>query len=215
MTTVELFLHHEASPYVRKVLMLAHELGAPVEERRVNLTIPEGMALYVRINPNAKFPALRDGDLVLFESNAILGHLARRFGAAHWAGETLATTALVQQWLFWELAHWAPMTSGLTNARLGFLPRDPRPEMELLVGFELVAAVLDATLAARPYVAGDTISIADLALAADLGFATEAALPIASFPAVARWLASIHARPSWQETERRKLALLAAVRGTG
>jgi glutathione S-transferase len=152
---------------------------------------------------------------VLFESNAILGHLARRFGAPDWVGIDLASTAVVQQWLFWELAHWAPMTSGLTNARLGFLPRDPRPEIELLVGFELVAAVLDAVLARHEFVAGKTISIADLALAADLGFASEAALPVASFPSLARWLVEIHSRPSWQATERRKLALIAALRGAG
>jgi glutathione S-transferase len=209
---LDLYMHHEASPYVRKVLLLVHELGAPVQERRIDMASPEAMAEYTRLNPNAKFPALRDDTLVLFESNAILGHLARRFGAPHWAGSDAIDVALVQQWLFWELAHWAPVTSGLTNARLDFRPLDLRPESELVDAFARVAAVLDDALAHAPFVAGREISIADLAIAADLGFAEEAALPVGDWPALTRWLASIQARASWQDTERRKRELLAAVR---
>jgi glutathione S-transferase len=204
----ELFIHHEASPYVRKCLLLVHELSAPVREHRVDMSSPEAMADYRRLNPNAKFPTFRDEALVLFESNAILGHVARTFGPPHWAGVDAPGVAIVQQWLFWELAHWAPVTSGLTNARLGFLPRDPRPEPELVAAFDRVAQVLDGALTRSAFLAGDAISIADLAVAADLGFAGEAALPVASYPALARWLATIHDRPSWQETERRKLELL-------
>jgi glutathione S-transferase len=209
---LELFFHHEASPYVRRVLLLVHELAAPVQEQRVDMASADAMDAYRRINPNAKFPALRDDALVLFESNAILAHLARRFGAPHWVGSDLASVALVQQWSFWELAHWAPLTSGLTNARMGFLPLDPRPEPELEAGFARVARVLDGALARMPFVAGDEISVADLALAADLGFADEARLPIAEHGALTRWLASIRARASWQATERRKEALMAAFR---
>jgi glutathione S-transferase len=197
---------------VRKVLLLVHELDAPVQEHRVDMASSDAMDEYRRLNPNAKFPCLRDDMLVLFESNAILGHLARRLGAPHWAGGDAIDVALVQQWLFWELAHWAPMTSGLTNARMGFLPLDPRPEAELVLGFDRVARVLDGALAKSPYVVGDAISIADLALAADLGFADEARLPVSEHPALSRWLASIRSRPSWQATERRKQVLLAALR---
>ena len=93
---LELFFHHEASPYVRKVLLLIHELDAPVRERRVDMSSSDAMAEYRRLNPNAKFPTLRDDSLVLFESNAILGHLARRFGAPHWAGVDVPGVAIVQ-----------------------------------------------------------------------------------------------------------------------
>ena len=67
------------------MLLLVRELEAPAQERRVDMSSPDAMAEYSRLNPNAKFPTLRDDSLVLFESNAILGHLARRFGPPHWA----------------------------------------------------------------------------------------------------------------------------------
>ena len=76
------------------------------------------------------FDADNDGDLDLFVGfkqdvpNRLYQNDNGRF----------TDVALVQQWLFWELAHWAPMTSGLTNARMGFLPLDPRPEPELVAG---------------------------------------------------------------------------------
>ena len=94
---------------------------------------------------------------------------------------------------------------------MGFLPLDLRPEPELVVAFDRVARVLDAALMNNPFVVGEAISIADLAIAADLGFATEAALPVAEYPGLARWLTTMQGRQSWQETERRKLELLRAI----
>jgi glutathione S-transferase len=203
------FFHHKASPFVRKVLLVIEELAVPVVERQVDFQDPAAMEGFARINPNRRFPALRHGDLRLWESNAILRYLA----ALHdprWLGTTPAAAAVVDQWLCWELAHLGPALLGLQNLRLGFLPRPALDEAALRAGQDRLLSVLDAQLAAHPFLAGETITVADLAVAAMFSFAEEAGLVDAPLPHLRRWLASMTQRPSWQSTERMKRDALAA-----
>ena len=65
-TKVALMLHEAAVPYE----------GIPVDPRRGEQFNPE----YLKINPNAKVPALADGDKIIFDSNAILLYLATKTG---------------------------------------------------------------------------------------------------------------------------------------
>ena len=57
----------------------------------------------VAINPNAAIPVLRDGDLVLWESNAILQYAADQVGNASAYPTDLKTRADVNRWLLWGL----------------------------------------------------------------------------------------------------------------
>src|SRR5438128_2459825 len=100
---MELFFHHKASPFVRKPLLAIAELAIPIEERVVDMRASTAMDEYASINPNRRFPALRDGGLVIWESNAILRYLVARHGPG-WLGRTPEEAARTDQWLFWELA---------------------------------------------------------------------------------------------------------------
>lgn len=206
---IELFFHHQASPFVRKVLLAADELGVALDLRRVDFTSKEAMDAYAAVNPNRRFPAIRDGELVLWESNAILRYLAFRSDPA-WLGGTPQQAAIVDQWLCWELAHLGPTLLGLQNARLGFLPRPAKDEATLVEDAGRALAVLDAALADRAFVAGDAITLADLALACTFSFAEEAGLLDPRFRAVERWLSSIRSREAWQRTEQLRREVLAA-----
>jgi glutathione S-transferase len=206
---MELYFHHKASPFVRKVLLLADELGTALVDRPVDFMSPEAMDAYAAVNPNRRFPALRDGELVLWESNAILRYLAAH-GDPAWLGRSPASAALVDQWLAWQLAHLGPALLGLQNLRLDFLPRPARDEAALGEDVDRALAVLDGALAWQPFVTGDAITIADLALASTFSFADEAGLLDPRFAAVERWLGTIRARGSWQRTEQQKRNTLAA-----
>src|SRR5262245_22866600 len=96
----EPYFHHKASPVVPNVLLVADELGIALVERPVDFASPSAMDEYAAVNPNRRFPALRDGELVLWESNAIIRYLAARTDPA-WLGRAPASAALVDQWLFW------------------------------------------------------------------------------------------------------------------
>ncbi|HEU4405863.1 MAG TPA: glutathione S-transferase family protein [Polyangiaceae bacterium] len=206
---MEIFFHHKASPFVRKVLLGVAELGLQPEERAVDFTSDGAMDDYARVNPNRRFPALRDGELVLWESNAIVRYLAARHGP-RWLGATPAEAAHVDQWLSWELSHLGPTLLGLQNHRLGFLPRPHRDEASLLADRGKLFAVLDGALSGRGYVAGEAITVADLALASMFSFADEAGLLEGAPAGVRRWFDQVRARDSWQATERMKREALAA-----
>ena len=206
---MEIFFHHKASPFVRKVFLTVAELGIEPVERPIDFQSSAALDEYAQINPNRRFPALRDGELVLWESNAILRYLAGKHGP-EWLGQTPGEAARVDQWMFWELAHLGPALLGLQNLRLGFLPRPPKDENQLQSDAERQLQVLDQGLAGQAYLAGESLTLADLAAASVFSFAEEAELVPPSLSNVSRWLDAIRARPSWQSTERMKLETLAA-----
>ena len=69
----------------RKACAVARYLNSPVEFVHVDLAKGEHKTPdYLAINPNGKVPALTDGDLKIWESNAIMCHLARKAGSDLW-----------------------------------------------------------------------------------------------------------------------------------
>jgi glutathione S-transferase len=200
---IELWFHHEASAFVRKPLLVAHELDLELEEHRVDFMSEEAMDEYAKINPNRRFPAMRHDDLVLWESNAIMGYLASLHGP-QLLGQGEADTARVQQWLFWELAHFGPAMLGLSNLRLGFLPRPARSAEALEQDLGKACRILDAALADSPYLVGRDPTLADMAMITAFTFADEAQLPVNDYANVGAWRERMQSRASWQATEQRK-----------
>ena len=76
-------LHTWTTPNGRKASIALEELGVPYEVRRVNLQAEEQLRPeFLALNPNHKIPVLEDGDLVVWESGAILLHLGERHDPA-------------------------------------------------------------------------------------------------------------------------------------
>jgi len=180
---------------------LLGELSLDVEVRVVDLMLggtktPEFLA----INPNGKLPALVDGDLALFESNAILIHLAERADSPLWPRDT-ATRSRALGWMFWQLGTMDPPKSVVTTQRvlvpmMGGTPDSAAVE-QALIGFRAAAAILDDHLARSPWLAGAECTVADIALGGCLTYAEPAGLPIDDYPHFARWRARLRARPAF------------------
>ena len=88
---------------VRKVLWLCAELPLAIEHEAWgagfrSTQTPEFLAL----NPNALVPVLRDGELVLWESNTICRYLAARAGRSDLLPTAPAERARVEQWMDWQ-----------------------------------------------------------------------------------------------------------------
>ncbi len=96
-------LGRASSINVRKVLFTCAELGIDYELEEwgageLSLDDPAFLAL----NPNARVPVIRDGDFVLFESNAICRYLAAREGDGNLLPADPRQRALVEQWMDWQ-----------------------------------------------------------------------------------------------------------------
>jgi GST-like protein len=74
-------LHTSTTPNGRKASIALEEIGVPYEVRRVDLAAGEQMKPeFLRLNPNHKIPVIEDDGLVVWESGAILLHLAEKYG---------------------------------------------------------------------------------------------------------------------------------------
>lgn len=121
---------------------------------------------FVEINPNSKIPALADYSqeprLDIFESGSILLYLAEKFGALipediHGRTETL-------NWLFWQIGA-GPYVGGGFGHFFAYAPDKMQyPIDRFTMETKRQLDLLDKTLANRPYIAGETYTIADIAI---------------------------------------------------
>ena len=162
---------------------------------------------FVGVNPNSKIPALLDRSgpepVRVFESGAILLHLAEKFGAFLPAGGTARAECL--SWLFWQMGS-APFLGGGFGHFYAYAPEKieyaiDRYAMEVKRQLD----VLDRHLADRPYMAGDDYTIADMAiwpwygsLVKGLLYEAGAFLDVQAYANVVRWTDAIAKRPAVQ-----------------
>ena len=204
-------LYSLGTPNGQKVTILFEELLAAgfsgAEYDAWLIEIMEGDQFssgFVSVNPNSKIPGLLDCSgpepIRVFESGAILLHLAEKFGT--FIPKDARGRAECLSWLFWQMAT-APVLGGGFGHFYAYAPEKieyaiNRYSMETKRIFD----VADRRLAEAPFLAGDEYSIADIAVFAWLHyFVTGDAyndartfLDIPSYRNVARWDAEIAQR---------------------
>ena len=161
---------------------------------------------FAEINPNSKIPALMDRSdpakpIRVFESGAILMHLAEKFGA--FLPTEQAARAECLSWLMWQMGS-APFVGGGFGHFYAYAPEKieyaiDRYAMETKRQMD----VLDRLLAERKYICGDDYTIADMAIwpwygQMSLGRSYEAAefLQVHTYTHVLRWAHELDARPA-------------------
>ena len=163
---------------------------------------------FVDVNPNSKIPALVDRSgpepVRVFESGAILMHLAEKFGAFLPASGPARTECL--SWLMWQMGS-APFLGGGFGHFFAYAP----VKIEYAINRYAMEAkrqldVLDRRLGTSEYIAGAEYSIADIAIwpwygQLALGRSYEGSaefLEVAGYAHLQRWAQAIAARPAVQ-----------------
>lgn len=160
---------------------------------------------YLALNPMGKVPALVDGELRLWESNAINWYLAEKHPQARLLPTSLAGRASVQRWLMFQAGHVTPACVTLfrkTNARTRALWKtDSTPAAVEGARRELARylPVLEQALAGRAWLERD-FSLADIAYAPHLALIAEGSegYDFSATPNVQAWLQRMWARPAWK-----------------
>ena len=92
-----------------RVLALVKHLGIDAECVQVDLMAGAlRTPQYAKLNPSMKAPTLVDGDVVLWESSAIMAYLCIKAGSDMWPAHAPAEQVEVLRWLSWNDGHWAP-----------------------------------------------------------------------------------------------------------
>ncbi|MCW2241417.1 glutathione-dependent disulfide-bond oxidoreductase [Azospirillum canadense] len=160
---------------------------------------------FVEINPNSKIPALLDRSgampIRVFESGAILMHLAEKFGAFLPTEQPARAETL--SWLFWQMGS-APFLGGGFGHFYAYAPaKFEYPINRYAMETKRQLDVLDRRLADNEYIAGNEYTIADMAIwpwygGLVQGWLYDAAefLSVQDYKNVVRWAEQVFARPA-------------------
>jgi len=194
MTDSSLILHGtRLSGHCHRVELFLNLLGLPYEYVETPADVRAGAA-FRALNPLGQIPVLRDGALVLADSNAILVYLARRYApGSGWLPDDPVGAAAVQRWL--SLAA-GEIAFGPALARIQARFRDTGMPPALMQSLAAkVLAFMDAELAGRAWLAGAAPTLADVACYAYVAHAPEGDIDLAPYPNVLAWIERVRALP--------------------
>ncbi|HTQ99399.1 MAG TPA: glutathione-dependent disulfide-bond oxidoreductase, partial [Candidatus Acidoferrum sp.] len=211
-------LYSLATPNGVKITVLFEELlekghaGAEYDAWPINILKGEQFGSgFVGVNPNSKIPALVDRSgpqpIRIFESGAILLHLAEKFG--EFLPRAPALRAECLSWLFWQVGS-APYLGGGFGHFYAYAPFKIEYAIDrFTMETKRQLDVLDQTLATRAFIAGDDYTVADIAIWPWYGqlvigdvYGAAEFLQVQEYVHVARWAKAIAARPAVQRGQR-------------
>lgn len=197
-------LHYADTLCPRLACAVARHLALPVEYVRVDLERGEQKSpVFLALNPNGVVPVLEDGDRVIWETTAIITHLALRAGSALWPHDPERQVEVIR-WFSWAADHFTRAAGALyfehlIKPRFGLGGPDPAAAAVATAEFRRHAAVLEAHLADRDWILGAAPTLADLHVAAALPYAGEVRIPLHDFARVARWHDRLNDWPAWRQ----------------
>jgi len=213
------FLIHgvPGSPYVRAPLLALEEKGAPWRLAALAMggnRTPE----YRAIHPFAKIPTLDHGDFRLYETRAILNYIDRLLPTPPLTPHDVRAAARMDQVIGIVDSYVTPRVSSAVTFPLMVAPRFGMPIDRDAVAAAIVPAgeVIDELarlLGDQPFIAGSSLSLADLMLIPHLAFLPdfdEGAALLARHDRLRAWIERMKARPSFAATEWEVLSAMAA-----
>jgi GSH-dependent disulfide-bond oxidoreductase len=197
--------YYNTAPNPAKVALFLEESGLPYEVVPVDTRKGEQhLPAFKAVNPNAKLPAIVDGEIIVFDSNAILLYLAEKTG--QFLPTSPAQKAEAQSWLMFVASGIGPYSGQAVH----FKHFAPEPKEYAVNRYDFEAwrhwNILNERLATRAFMVGDAYSIVDMAI---WGWARAVPFVLGAdawekLPHVKRLLDAINSRPAAQRAEALK-----------
>ena len=191
----------------RKALAGLKYMNIPFESHHVDYFTGEHKgAEYLKINPCATMPAAVDGELYITESNAILQYAADANGGHPAYPKDLKERAAVNKWLLWEASAWFPSCYIYLVEYVVKPLLNTTPDEEVIKGaaprFHQLATILNDQLKKTKYLAGDVLTIADIAVASGMHLWEDCQLPLDQYPELKSWMINLIEKiPAWENTQ--------------
>ena len=199
MMTIKLY-DLDRSGNCHKVRLMLSLLGLEYASVRIDTRQGESQTTeFKRLNPRGQIPVLVDGDVLLWDSMAILVYLARRYGDERWLPVDALGEARVMQWL---AVSENELLYGLARARAVLLFKAPfeldRCHLDAMPGLE----AMELRLGGDEWLAASHPTIADVACYPYVSVADEGYFSLEPLPAVRAWLERAEALPLWVRMPR-------------
>jgi glutathione S-transferase len=187
---------------VQKVLWTLAELGKSFERKTVGGSFGGNDAAEFRaMNPNGLVPVLRDGDIVMFESNAIVRYLSARYGIGSlWPTDPLAL-AMAEQWMEWAQTTVGPPMGALFMNQVRTPPEraDRKVMADSEARLQSVLGFAEAALCKNDWFAGSAFSMGDIVLGCFRWRLEGLNWRKPSTPRLDDWFARLKLRPAYKQ----------------
>jgi glutathione S-transferase len=187
---------------VQKVVWTLGELGLEYQRHSVGGSFGGNRDQpFLAMNPNGLVPVMRDGDIVMFESNAIVRYLSARYGEGTLRPTESRSLAAAEQWMEWQQTTPAPLigTIFMNRVRKPVAQCDHRAIETALAKLQEVLPIADTLLGTRPWFAGDSFSFGDIVFGCFMWryMALDIARP--ATPHIMRWFETLKTRAAYRE----------------
>ena len=185
------------SGHCHRVRLFLSLLGQPFETVEVDLRAGEQRRPdFLRRNAFGQVPVIEDGEVTLADSNAILLYLNERYASdpARWMPRDALGAARVQRWLSVAAG---PLAQGPSMARVIVLFGLAADPSDVIARSHNLLRVMEAELAQQPFLAGDSVTLADIANYSYVAHVPEGNVSLEPYPRVRQWLRRIEALPGF------------------
>jgi len=180
---------------VQKVTWFLEEIGKPYVARGVGYKAPDPLdAIYLKVRGDSASPILKDGDVVLWEGNAVVRYLAERYAPGAYYPAQLEARADVDRWMDYQLSTIRPPLHAMLRD-----PLDARAVARSAVKLAEAMEPVEAALSRQPYLAGNAFTIGDIPVGINAyrWFLLDIERPAA--PAIEAWVERLKARPAFRK----------------
>lgn len=198
-------LYFSRNPNPRLAVAVARYLQAEVAFEFAEPMAPGQTERFRSLNPNLLLPILERSLRSLWEADAIACYLSRHAGSNFWRTDDDEPEMI--RWISWgkenfvkacDMVHWERGT----KLRYGIGACDEAMVEEGMKAFHKAARLLEDELADRTWLVGNTVSFADFRMATFLPYNDAARLPLADYPALARWVEQLEEIDAWRDPFR-------------
>ena len=183
-----------------RCLWTLEEAGIAYENQNVDLRAKEHKSeTFLNINPNGKVPALKDGDVTLFESMAINFYISEKY-KPELMGTTIEERALTYQWSFWASSELQDPIIQIFIQKF-FMPPEKKSQSVIDENMEKLPnyfSVLDQALSNKTFLNGKSFTLADLHTFSVVSIATHIGFDMSSYKNIDLWMKAINDRPAYQ-----------------
>jgi glutathione S-transferase len=195
-------LGRASSSNVQVAMWAVGELDLTCERRDVGGRYGgNDMPEYRAMNPMGLVPVLIDGDVVMFESCAILRYLGARYGDGAFWPEDPALRGPLDSWAEWSKTTFAPAVMPLFWGLVRTAPskRDVKAMQRAAAAIAPLARMLDARIGAGPWLAGPAFSFADIVAGHQLNRYFSLDFEREETPALRAYWERLKERPAYRE----------------
>ncbi|CAK1550726.1 unnamed protein product [Leptosia nina] len=190
--------HFPLSSPSRAAYMSVKAVGIPADIIIVDLLKKEQLSeSFVKINPQHCIPTIDDDGFVLWESKAIACYLAEKHGRDDLYPKDLKRRAVVNQRLYYDSSMLYPRIRAINYPILFQGVKEIKKELADDLNVQL--GFLNHYLGESKWVAGDEMTVADIAIAASISTVMAVGWDFSAFPNIQKWFSNCETIPGFQD----------------